>query len=78
VLTTDVGSVREMVEEGGSAVIVPSDDTTALRDGFARLCADADTRARLGRRGREIVLEKFRIEQMCAARERLFERLIPR
>jgi glycosyltransferase involved in cell wall biosynthesis len=78
VLTTDVGSVREMVEDGESAIVVPSDDTAALGDAIARLAGDAALRARLGRRGREIVEERFRIEQMCEAREALFERLIAR
>lgn len=76
VVTTDVGSVREMVEDGESALVVPPDDTAALGSAIAALCADADRRARMGRRGREIVEERFRIERMCEERERLFERLI--
>jgi len=75
VVTTDVGSVREMVEED-SAVVVAPEDAGALGAALAALAGDAERRARMGRRGREIVVERFRIEQMCEARERLFERLI--
>ena len=77
VISTDVGSVREMVEDGESALVVPPDDVAALRDAFATLVTDGERRARMGVRGHAIVEAKFRIEQMCENRERLFEELIP-
>ena len=76
VVTTDVGSVREMVEDGSSATVVPSGDETALATAIARLASDAPERARLGERGRQIVDERFRFESMCAKREALFEALL--
>lgn len=73
VVTTDVGSVREMVEDGASALVVPPDDEAALSDAIGRLMDDAGLRRRFGVRGRAIVDARFRIETMCAAREALFD-----
>jgi glycosyltransferase involved in cell wall biosynthesis len=78
VISTDVGSVREMVEDGRSAWIVPQEDEAALRGAIERLAAAHELRASLGVRGHEIVHERFKIEGMCAAREALFEDLISR
>ncbi len=78
VVTTDVGSVREMVEDHRSARIVPVGDDEALAAAIGELVDDAGARRRLGLRGREIVEERFRFDMMCAAREALFEELIGR
>ena len=75
VVTTDAGSVREMVEDGASALVVPREDEAALSTALARLVKDAGLRSRLGVRGRAIVDARFRIETMCAAREALFEEM---
>jgi glycosyltransferase involved in cell wall biosynthesis len=76
VITTDVGSVREMVEDGRSALVVPVEDEAALREAIERLVGDAGLRSAFGARGRAIVDARFRIETMCAARESLFEELL--
>ncbi|MDH4038848.1 MAG: glycosyltransferase [Candidatus Krumholzibacteria bacterium] len=76
VVTTDVGSVREMVEPEDSAIVVPPGDEAALARAIERLAGDATLRIRFGARGREIVEERFRIDAMRDARERLFEELL--
>jgi glycosyltransferase involved in cell wall biosynthesis len=76
VITTDVGSVREMVEPGASALIVPAGDDDALAGALKKLSSDAALRSKLGRRGREIVDERFRFDKMCIEREQLFEDVI--
>jgi glycosyltransferase involved in cell wall biosynthesis len=76
VVTTDVGSVREMVEDKASALIVPPGDDVALAAALERLMQDATLRTTLGRRGRAIVEERFRFDAMCTKREQLFEELI--
>jgi glycosyltransferase involved in cell wall biosynthesis len=76
VVTTDVGSVREMVEPDASALLVNSGDDAALEAALKRLAGDAALRARLGRRGREIVNERFRFDTMCQKREEMFEDVI--
>ena len=55
VVTTDVGSVREMVEDGASALVVAPDDEAALSGAIRRLLEDAVLRSRFGVRGRAVV-----------------------
>lgn len=76
VIATDVGSVREMVEPDTSALVVAPGDDAALAGALRTLAGDATLRARLGRRGREIVNERFRFDVMCAKREALLESVI--
>jgi glycosyltransferase involved in cell wall biosynthesis len=76
VVTTDVGSVREMVEPEASAIVVPPGDEAALARAIERLAGDAILRIRFGARGREIVESRFRFEAMRDAREKLFEELL--
>jgi glycosyltransferase involved in cell wall biosynthesis len=76
VVTTDVGSVREMVEDGRSALIVPPGDNAALTAALKKLASSVDLRTALGRRGQEIVNERFRFDQMVANRQQVFDDLI--
>jgi glycosyltransferase involved in cell wall biosynthesis len=76
VIATNVGSVREMVEPDASALIVESGDDAALSAALKRLHGDAGLRARLGRRGRDIVNERFGFDVMCRKREQMFEDVI--
>lgn len=76
VVTTDAGSVKEMVEDGGSAFVVPTENEAALSGAISKLIGDRDTARVFGERGRSIVEERFRVETMCARRERLFERVL--
>lgn len=59
VITTDVGAMHEIVDEGKSGFIVPVDDTEAMVERLLRLRADPAMRARFGKAGRKIVEEKF-------------------
>jgi len=64
VITTPVGSIAEIVQDGDTGVLVPPEDPTALRAAITRLLADAPLRARLGTRAREIALQRFGEERM--------------
>jgi glycosyltransferase involved in cell wall biosynthesis len=75
VISTDVGSVQEMVEEGRSALVVPRENESALRSAIERVAADPGLRASFGARGREIVDLRYRMETMCAARQALIAEL---
>ncbi|HET6348076.1 MAG TPA: glycosyltransferase family 4 protein [Candidatus Krumholzibacteria bacterium] len=76
VITTDVGSVREMVEVNASALVVPPDDEAALKDAIERVAGDAALRSSMGRRGRAIVEARFSLDAMCRRREAVFETLL--
>lgn len=60
VVATDVGGVRDLVEDGASGFIVPAGDVPAMADRIARLLGDEGLRRQMGRRGRAIAWERFR------------------
>lgn len=76
VVTTDVGSVRDMVEDGGNAFVVPPNDQDALSRAISVVVGDPKTASAFGERGRRIVLDRFGVDAMCENRQRLFEKLI--
>ncbi len=55
VVSCPVSGVPELVRDGETGVLVPSDDPRALADAIARLARDGELRARLGRQGRALV-----------------------
>jgi glycosyltransferase involved in cell wall biosynthesis len=76
VVATDVGSVRELVEEGANGHVVPSENAAALERALCELLDDLPAARRLGARGREIVEESFALDTMIAARVRLLEEVL--
>ncbi len=76
VVTTDVGSVRDMVEENRSAIIVPCEDRDGLAGALEALVSDRPKMREFGARGRQIVVDRFGVGAMCNNRQLLFERLL--
>ncbi|MGZ8217020.1 glycosyltransferase family 4 protein [Methylomagnum sp.] len=64
IVTTDMPGCREAVLNGENGLLVPPRDVAALVDALERLLADADLRARLGRRGREIAEAEFGVARV--------------
>lgn len=77
VVATDVGSVREVVRDGVSGLLVPPEDPRALAGAVRRLLGSTELRARLGAGGRRLVLERFTAAHMTRAFERLYGELLP-
>ncbi|HEX5147113.1 MAG TPA: glycosyltransferase family 4 protein [Conexibacter sp.] len=72
VVASDVGSVAEAVRDGETGYVVAPDDETTLRARLAALLGDADLRARLGGRGRELAAERFTDEAMARRYEAVY------
>jgi glycosyltransferase involved in cell wall biosynthesis len=70
VLTTPVGSIGEIVQDGETGVLVPPADVPALGAALASLLADPARRERLGDRAREAALQRFGEDRMV---ERMIE-----
>jgi glycogen synthase len=64
VVASAVGGMLDLVEADGNGLLAPPGDAAALADALGRLLAEADLRARLGRRGRELFETKFSAEVM--------------
>jgi glycosyltransferase involved in cell wall biosynthesis len=78
VVATDVSGTREVVADGESGLLVPPCDPPALARALARLLDDPELRARLGTAGRRRMEERFSLEAMLDAKERLYRELVER
>jgi glycosyltransferase involved in cell wall biosynthesis len=63
VVATDVGGVREIVLDGVTGVLVPSDDVSAMAGALIRLASDSALRERMGLAGRTHVTTHFGMER---------------
>ncbi len=70
VVTTDVGSVRAMLEEGKSGRIVPIRDAPALSAALCDVLGSPDRGRAMGRAGRARVLERFPLSRCIDETER--------
>ena len=70
-----VGGNPEIIEEGRSGFVVPSDEPDLAADRILALLRHADCARRLGQRGRQIVEENFTAERMVGRFVELYDRL---
>jgi glycosyltransferase involved in cell wall biosynthesis len=59
VIGTDVASIPEIVDDGVTGYLVPPNDPASLGDRIERLLSDPERAREMGRRAREVVLERF-------------------
>lgn len=59
VVVTDVGGTADIVEDGGNGFIVPAGDPRRLGEALTALVTDLDRSAAMGRRSRELAVERF-------------------
>jgi len=71
-VTTHVGSIDELAIEGETALVVPAQDASALRNALERLMADAGLRARLGAAARRHCEERMSYERMLDRMEAIY------
>jgi glycosyltransferase involved in cell wall biosynthesis len=77
VVSTRVGGVPAVVEEGETGFLAPAGDTEALAAALARLAASPELRERMGRRGAERMAELFGIGRMVDEIDALYRRALP-
>jgi glycosyltransferase involved in cell wall biosynthesis len=76
VVATDIGGVREIVRDGETGLLVPSDDAGAMAAALKRLLADDDERRNMGEAARLRVERNFNAEDMLTSYARLYRGLI--
>jgi glycosyltransferase involved in cell wall biosynthesis len=69
VISTPVGSIGEIVQDGDTGRLVPPEDAPALAAAIGSLLADPALRARLGTNARAAALQRF-------GEDRMVERMI--
>ena len=72
VVATRVGGNPEAMEEGVTGLLVPPADALSLADGICRLLENPELAASFGRAGRKRVNERFSLDRMVQATERLY------
>jgi glycosyltransferase involved in cell wall biosynthesis len=75
VVASDLPAIREVVEPGRNAVLVPPGSSSALSRALVAMIDDAPRRRAMGERSRQIFLERFTIERSAAKMLSLFERV---
>lgn len=66
VIGSAVGGIPEIIHDGENGFLVPPGDPAALVEKLALLLQDADLRARMGERARQLYLERFEQTQAAA------------
>ena len=78
VVVTNIGGLREMVEDGETGLVVPPNDPASLARAVLSLLSDPAAAARMGERAREVVRTRYSIEAMVDAYERAYSSLLER
>lgn len=73
VVGTRVGGIPEVVIPGETGLLVPPKDPHALARAVRELMEQPALRRKMGQQGREMVVEKYSLEQMAAAVERVYD-----
>ena len=75
-VATDIAGCRGLVEDGVNGYLVPVKSIEPLADALEKLAGDRDLRQRLGRAGRQIVLDEFDQEQVNSKTINIFHLLL--
>lgn len=75
VVSCDVSSAREMLEQTGAGVVVHASDWTAMTAAVRRLADDPAMRAAIGRAGRAAAEARFSVTKVAADWRQLYKRL---
>jgi len=76
VIGTRVVGTEETVRDGETGYLIEYGDVPALTERLARLAADPALRARLGKRGREVVLAEFDEQQIVESLATVYRQLL--
>jgi len=76
VIATRVGGVPEVVEEGETGFLFPVGDVEAMADAAIRILNDPQTGRRMGKRGRELAIERFTTDKIIPQYEALYASLL--
>lgn len=74
VVGTDVKGVNEIVMDGRTGILVPSNATDSLADAVLTLAADEKKRLKMGLNGRRLIEEKYSVNNMIHNTMRVYKR----
>jgi glycosyltransferase involved in cell wall biosynthesis len=73
VVSTDVGSLREVVETGVTGIVVPPNDDQSLAEATLRLTRDPNVRLEMGVVARKRAVERYDAERCAETHARAYE-----
>jgi len=76
VVATDVGGIREAIEDGDTGYIVPAGDDEAMAERIIQLLRDPERARLMGERGKTIVARKFSSEYHLRNTLELYDELL--
>ena len=78
VVATDVGGIRELIDDGENGFIVPSDDVEAMVERVKMLLDSPELRRRIGMAGREKMRREFTVEKMVDTLQNVYIEMLRR
>ncbi len=75
VISTTVGSIPDVVQDGRTGFVVPPRDAGALGERILALLNDATLRADMGRRGRALVEQEYSLSRMLDRLEEVYAKV---
>ena len=76
VVSTDVGGIRYLVEDGRSGFLAPARDSHRLAGSMQSIVGDSDLAAAMGRRAREIAEDRLRSDDIAGRTKAVYERAL--
>jgi glycosyltransferase involved in cell wall biosynthesis len=76
VVSTNVGGVANVVEEGKAGFITPAGEVAAFADALLKLTEDAAIRAHFGRQGRSFVQDRFSYQRLVGDMDAYYRQLL--
>lgn len=76
VVASEVGGVRELVEDGTTGFLVPPGNEEAMSDAIIRLLSDKEKLACFGRSAQRRAIDLFSVEAMATAYQSLYRELL--
>jgi len=75
-VASNVHGIPDVVEDGGTGILVPPKDVAALSRAILRLLRDPEERRRMGRAGREMVAARYSWADNARRMEALYDHLV--
>src|SRR5262249_34578386 len=76
VVATRVGGLPDLIDDGNTGYLVPSEDAAALAAAIVKVLRDPEAAERMGEAARARVSERFRAERLVADLEALYTELL--
>jgi glycosyltransferase involved in cell wall biosynthesis len=76
VVATTVGGIPDIIQDGITGILVPSEEVNLLSDALIRMILEPDLRLKLAQAGQEYVCQHFTIQETAAKTETVYTELI--